>query len=205
MLGSILQEAVHYQYFTGSFLLRRLAASILKCGENAVYLDPSETNEITVANSRQSVRKLIKSKVILKRAPTVHSRARANLWNDAKKKGRHTGTGKRKGSANARLPVKVLWIRRMRVLRRMLKKYRESKKIDKHLYHELYMQVKGNRYKTKRVLMETIHHQKSELSREKELAEQARVAKERAEIRRKKRAERLAAREVAIRKAAQQG
>ena len=38
--------------------------------------------------------------------------------------------GKRKGTRNARMPVKVLYMRRQRVLRRLLRKYREAKKIS---------------------------------------------------------------------------
>ena len=67
---------------------------------------------------------------MLAKPQKVHSRARTNAWAEAKRKGRHTGHGKRKGAKEARMPVKVLWIRRMRVLRRLLKKYREQKKVS---------------------------------------------------------------------------
>ena len=40
------------------------------------------------------------------------------------------------------------------------------------MYHELYMQSKGNQYKNKRVLMEAIHAKKTEANRQKLLVEQ---------------------------------
>ena len=86
--------------------------------------------------------------------------------------GRHNGTGKRRGCKNARMPSKVLWMRRQRVLRRLLKKYREAKKISKEIYHYFYLHAKGNIYKNKAVLIESIHKMKQEKIRENQLAEQ---------------------------------
>lgn len=91
--------------------------------------------------------------------------------------GRHTGMGKREGTVNARMSYKVLWMRRIRILRRLLRKYRELKKVDKHLYHSFYMKCKGNQFKNKYVLIEAIHKAKSEEKRAKDLGAQAEAKK----------------------------
>merc|ERR1712183_215715 len=94
---------------------------------------------------------------------------------EAKRLGRHTGFGKRRGTKNARMPGKVLWIRRMRVLRRLPKKYRDANKIDKHMYHDFYLRAKGNVFKNKKNIMEAIHKEKNQPAPQKMLKDQAEV------------------------------
>ncbi|KAL5628882.1 hypothetical protein BROUX41_002273 [Berkeleyomyces rouxiae] len=177
---------------------KRLAASVLGCGQGKIWLDPNEVTEIATANSRQTIRKLVSDGLIIRKPVTMHSRSRARELNLSRRDGRHRGFGKRKGTADARLPSQVQWMRRLRVLRRLLVKYRASGKIDKHLYHELYHLSKGNTFKHKRALVEHIHRAKAEKLREKTLKEEMDAKRAKTKAARERKLERQTAKRNAL-------
>lgn len=167
-------------------------------GKRKVWLDPNETTELASANSRAAIRKLYKNGTIVKKQVTSHSRSRARLLAESKRNGRHMGFGKRKGTKEARMPSSVLWMRRLRVLRRLLAKYRAAGKIDKHLYHSLYLSAKGNTFKHKRALVEHIIQAKAEAAREQSLKEEAEARRVKNRAARERRQERVEAKRQAF-------
>jgi large subunit ribosomal protein L19e len=125
---------------------KRMAAEILKCGENRVYFDPYLIDEIKMAITREDIRNLVKEGIILKKYKKGNSKYRKNLLHERKKKGRARGIGKRKGTKNSRFPKKKRWMNRIRPQRRELKKLRDRKLITTGTYRKLYKNAKGGMF-----------------------------------------------------------
>jgi large subunit ribosomal protein L19e len=80
-------------------LQKRLAASVMKCGKRKIWLDPAETSEIGLANSRQNIRKLIKTGYV--RAPARRAEGDAPAAPAARRRARRAA-----GPAAAAAPTR---------------------------------------------------------------------------------------------------
>jgi|GEM_PF-21274 len=148
---------------------RRLAASILKCGLNRVYMNPEWTEDISGAVTKEDVRRLIKAGAIFAKQKVGISRGRTRIRLEQKAKGRRRGQGSRRGAKYARFPRKERWIQTIRPIRELLAQYRKDGVLDKHQYREFYRLAKGGVFKNKSHLM--LHLRTKGILKEKEKTE----------------------------------
>ncbi|EMR74303.1 LSU ribosomal protein L19E [Thermoplasmatales archaeon SCGC AB-539-N05] len=128
---------------------RRMAASLLKCGINRVWIDPDRSEEIAKAVTRGDIGTLIRGDAIQSKQIKGISSGRKKFIKGQKKKGRRKGPGSREGAKYARLPKKERWIRTIRPLRNYIKKLRDEKKINPKIYRVYYRRTKGGEFKSK--------------------------------------------------------
>jgi large subunit ribosomal protein L19e len=128
---------------------RRLAAEILGCGENRIWIDPTRIEDVGDAITRSDVRRLINDKAIKAKQKVGISRGRAHYKQEQKRKGKRRGHGSRKGAKRARTPKKKTWINTIRPIRAQLREYRDSGVIDSAAYRKLYRRAKGGMFRSK--------------------------------------------------------
>ncbi len=136
---------------------RRMAASILKCGRNRVWMDSDRTDEIAKAVTRADVKILINGRAIKSKQIQGISRGRKKFNQKQKDKGRRKGHGSRKGAKYARLPRKERWMRTIRPIRTYLRQLRDDKSIEKSVYRKYYRKAKGGEFRSK-------HHLRTRLT-----------------------------------------
>lgn len=132
---------------------KELAARSLGVSKKRIKLNintPEDKKSVQEMISRENAKELLGDKVISKLSKKGISRTRANYISQQKKKGRRAGQGSRKGTANARLKEKSIWMTKIRGLRAYLKKLKEEERITIPVYRELYKKAKGNFFRNKR-------------------------------------------------------
>jgi len=135
---------------------RRLAAEILKVGEHRVWIDPERFEDVSSAITRQEIERLIKEGAIKAKPEQGVSRGRARIRHEKRKQGRRRGPGSREGAAGARAPRKRRWVTTIRAIRKLLRELRDSKKITRSTYRQLYNMAKGGVFRSKRQLLQYI-------------------------------------------------
>ena len=145
---------------------RRMAAAVLKCGQNRVWMNPDRLDEVEKCITRADIRTAAASGLIKAKPKNGTSRARARHAAAQKASGKRKGPGSRKGTANARVRDKERWMATIRPIRDELKTLRADGKITPSVYRLYYRKAKGGMFKSRRHLkqhMTAAGHLKEEI------------------------------------------
>ncbi len=132
-------------------LQKKLAARIMHCGINKIWMDPDRLEDIKEAITSEDIKQLIKEKII-KKIKTAGIKSRAGKSRKKrKKKGRKRRIGKIKKRINKR---KQDYVKSIRKLRNYLKSLRKLKKIDSKKFNKLKRLAKSGHLKNKKSIDE---------------------------------------------------
>jgi len=144
---------------------KRLAADVMKIGTSRVWIDPTFEDEVSLAITRDDIKRLVDEGAIQKKQTTGVSRGRARYVIEQKRKGQRKGPGRKKGKATSKLSSKDRWMIKIRPMRKELRKLRDNKKITSKTYRELYLKAKGNAFRNTAHLRTYISERKLEVSK----------------------------------------
>ena len=131
---------------------RRLAADVLDVGTSRIRFDQEAQDEIADAITRDDVRELIEAGSITAVEPKGNSRGRARERARKRAYGHRKGPGSRQGKKGGRQDPKEDWRSRIRAQRRTLREYRDSGRLDRSAYRQLYNQASGGEFDSVRDL-----------------------------------------------------
>jgi large subunit ribosomal protein L19e len=127
---------------------RRLAAKIMKVGQNRVWINPERMDDVEGAITREEVKKLIHEKVITSSPEKGVSRARAKTIQEKKRMGRRKGWGSRTGAGHAKISKKEAWMSKIRSMRKKLRELKANRVITEATYRKLYMIAGSGKFKS---------------------------------------------------------
>jgi len=144
---------------------KRLAADVMKVGISRIWIDPQFEDEVSLAITRDDIRRLIDEGAVQKKPSVGVSRGRARQSLQQKRKGQRKGPGTKKGKASTKMSGKERWMMKIRPMRKELKKLRDGGKISRKTYRELYLKAKGNAFRNTAHLKTYITERRLEVSK----------------------------------------
>jgi len=124
-------------------LQKKIAAKILKCGENKIWIDPTNA-KVKQAITRRDIKRFIKEGIIKK----LPEKKRTIYEEKSQQK-----IGSRKGSKGARRGKKTKWFKVVRPQRKLLKELKSKGQLKSHAYRTIYKLIKGNFFRSRSHLM----------------------------------------------------
>ena len=139
---------------------KQLVSRIMNVGVNRVRFDNDHLDDVADAITRDDIRSLMTANTITIKSFTGTSRGRAKVKKIQKSK-RGATQGSKKGRKGAREGKKIVYVKKVRSLRYVLKIAKDRKEIDNNTFKSIYKKIGGNTIRNRAHLRSIIDEAKN--------------------------------------------